>query len=143
MNQGGSRIEIGNTAVRCPWCLETRQVDPFNLITLTTSDEVRERLLSGEYDAFPCPVCHRDVPYPHAIVCNDLANQVLIYYFPHPPPAELRDTLHDSLLRTIERNAFEGVPTPPGESWKICVAFGPDELRAMFSGHLDEEGRSP
>jgi hypothetical protein len=133
--------DFGHTTVRCPWCLETLQVDPLNVITLTTSEEIKERLLAGEYDSFPCPVCNRQVPYSSAIVCNDITNQVLIYYFPNPPPEEVRDTLQDSLIKAIEKTAFNGMSTPIGEDWKVRIAYGRDELRAMLSGQVDQEGR--
>jgi hypothetical protein len=132
--------DLNVPVIKCPWCQEKLNVDLVNVITLTTSEEVKEKLLSGEYDKFPCPVCNRDVPYVNPIVCNDVANQILIYYFPHPPPGEVRETIETLFLEAIEADAIEGIPDSLNEDWKIYVAFGRDELKDMIKSHFKEEG---
>jgi len=134
--------DLNVTSVKCPWCREDIKVDPLNVVTLTTSQEVKEKLLAGEYDHFPCPTCNRDVPYLNPIVCNDVAHQVLIYYFPHPPSNDVRETIQSSLVEATGDMSIKGIPTPVGDDWSICVAFGRDELRAMMTGRLDEESCS-
>jgi endogenous inhibitor of DNA gyrase (YacG/DUF329 family) len=134
-----SVYELDNTSVKCPWCQDDINVTPLNVVTLTTSREEREKLLAGEFDHFPCPTCSRDVPYSNPIVCNDVANQVLIYYFPHPLPDDVRETVQSSLVEAREEISIEGLSTPVNEDWNICVAFGREELEAMMAGRLDVE----
>ncbi len=131
--------DIGFSTVKCPWCQERIRIDPFNLVTLTSSNEVREKLLEGEYDHFPCSSCNREIPYLNPIVCNDLQQQVLIYYFAHPIPDELQDVIQSSLIKAVEDSFDKGLPIPEEEGWRICIAFGKDELREMLSGHIEEE----
>jgi hypothetical protein len=130
---------ISFAMVNCPWCQEKIKINPFNVVTLTSSDEAKKKLLTGEYDHFPCPVCTRDVPYSNPIICNDVVNHVLIYYFPHPLPDELQETVQKLLINAIESTQIEGLPTPEDESWKVCIAFGRDELETMLAGQIDEE----
>ena len=131
--------DVGFSTVKCPWCQERIRIEPFDLVTLTTSTDVREKLLAGEYDHFPCPTCHREVPYLNPIVCNDVRNRVLVYYFAHPVPDEWQDALQSSLARAVEGTTDEGLPTPDQEGWRVCIAFGRDELKAMLAGRIDEE----
>lgn len=131
--------EFGFSTVTCPWCRERIEIDPFNLVTLTSTDEAKERLLAGEYDHFPCSSCNRDVPYLNPIVCNDLQQQVVIYYFAHPVPDEMQEAVQSSLIRAVEDSIDMGFPTPENEGWRICIAFGREELREMLSGQIDEE----
>jgi len=131
--------ELDNTSVKCPWCQDDINVTRLNVVTLTASREEREKLLAGEFDHFPCPTCSRDVPYSNPIVFNDVANQVLIYYFPHPPPDDVRETVQSSIVEAIGEISVEGLPIPVDEDWSIHVAFGREELEEIMVDRPDEE----
>ncbi len=125
--------------MKCPWCQENLDIELVNIVTLTESDDLKEILLSGEYDSFPCPVCNRDVPYINPFVFNDVANRILIYYFPAPPPEELRETIQTLFMQGIEEDAIEGLPDSLDEDWRIFVAFGRDELDETIADHFKKE----
>jgi len=127
------------TSVTCPWCQEKLRLDPLNVLTLNTSEEVKAKLLAGEYDNFPCPTCGRDIPYSNPILCHDILNHILIYYFPNPPPEDMRETIQSVLRRIIRKASLQGIPSPPDDDWKVRIAFGRDELKAAFTGQMDEE----
>ena len=132
----------GSTEIRCPWCREEIRVEPLRVVTFTAPEEARERLLSGEYDTFPCPACTREVPWSNPVVARDLAREVLIYYFPDPPLGEIRDSIEADLMNPpVDLDlGFEGVPATPGSDWTIRVVFGRDELRAPIENRLEGEG---